>query len=471
MKKVTIILFLVAFHQILSAQTPFYFAFHDNEDTRFSDLCKIDDQYYALYVRSVIPQEKYESAIIKFDEAGELIQRYPIGGESEYFMSYFSQEDDKIILISTQATEECQSSIKLSRFDITSGAIEVVSNTPLCDLEIAFAHKVDGLDGEVFIDEYHKVDHSNRKNIWKVDENYNLSKVFDEINWIERISVDFSRKGYVRSSIGVYNFYDKNFNYRKQRYSDELHLMYNWRNTPFGNGLMLEYTSDLSGNADGVQLRLIDSIHLDIKHFVEVLPPEGYNLGGSYCALNTGYSITPDKDIWFSGLYNVNSAFSENATPLMVTRVDSNLNIICQHFIIDDNIRDLKGLRSFISGEVAVFGAVRNKFEVFNRVEDAFLLVFGENCESPFTTSSEDSKDIISISSYPNPTVNDLTIRVTGMDETRLRVEFFDRTGKTIDIHSNLSSSIQVHDYPPGQYFYRIMDQDRVLGVGSWVKQ
>jgi hypothetical protein len=72
---------------------------------------------------------------------------------------------------------------------------------------------------------------------------------------------------------------------------------------------------------------------------------------------------------------------------------------------------------------------------------------------------------------YPNPGINYLNFSVQGFDPTSLRMEMIDVLGSVLFSASDLTNSIQVPDLPAGQYFYRILQRDKLHGVGSWVKE
>ena len=77
---------------------------------------------------------------------------------------------------------------------------------------------------------------------------------------------------------------------------------------------------------------------------------------------------------------------------------------------------------------------------------------------------------MISISAFPNPGINELSFTIQGFDPASLRVELIDVLGKILFTAHDLSNRVEVADMPAGQYFYRILQEDRLLGVGAWVK-
>ena len=103
--------------------------------------------------------------------------------------------------------------------------------------------------------------------------------------------------------------------------------------------------------------------------------------------------------------------------------------------------------------------------------KDVFALKIGNDCELPTTATNGPSDPLLSISAYPNPAINDQTFSVNGFDPTTLRVELIDQLGQVLFTMKDLTNSIIVPELPTGQYFYRILQKDKILGVGSWVKQ
>jgi hypothetical protein len=50
-------------------------------------------------------------------------------------------------------------------------------------------------------------------------------------------------------------------------------------------------------------------------------------------------------------------------------------------------------------------------------------------------------------------------------------MELINVQGQVLFSAYDLSHRIEVADLPAGQYFYRILQEDRLLSVGGWVKE
>ncbi len=284
------------------------------------------------------------------------------------------------------------------------------------------------------------------------------------------ISVDFARTGYVICSVGLYDFYDRNFNYRKQRYTDESGIAIPETHVPFGTHYILEQYIQSGPGLPGYgnQVRLVDSnLHIIKK---AVLYPPG-DVKGLMTMLHSGaISVRNENEIWASGTFG-DSQFT-NFNIYTLTKLDSNLNIQCQHFLGYDTEYYPFGIQSLESGGSILFGCRINPGDDKTLGRNIWAIRVGENCELPEITGvTNPDHQLTSISVYPNPTINSLTFDVHGFDPASLRVEIFNPEGITLFSADDLSYEIRVNDLPAGQYFYRILQKEKILGVGAWVKK
>ncbi len=149
------------------------------------------------------------------------------------------------------------------------------------------------------------------------------------------------------------------------------------------------------------------------------------------------------------------------------------MKIICTHFLGFDGLYEINGIKAFEDNGAIVYGW-KKYYDPLHGIgdKDIFALKIGNDCELPMTVStSRPSASLLSISAYPNPGINDLTFSVNGFDPALLRVELIDQLGHVLFTTKDLTNSITVPELPAGQYFYRILQKDRLLGVGSWVKE
>jgi hypothetical protein len=213
---------------------------------------------------------------------------------------------------------------------------------------------------------------------------------------------------------------------------------------------------------------LIDSF-LNIKKRTIILPSHEYT-SGILSPFYGGAEVKNENEIWAGG--NFFRAVPIDSGFFYIAKLDSNLNIQCQQFYGYDSRYRMYGLRALESGGAIIFGTrIRPGYETEEWL-DIFALRVGQNCELPTTSTDEGTNmAILSISVYPNPGINNLTFSMNGFDPSALRVELFDELGKVLFSQKDLTYSIQVPDLPAGQYFYRIFEKERLLGIGAWVKQ
>ena len=200
-----------------------------------------------------------------------------------------------------------------------------------------------------------------------------------------------------------------------------------------------------------------------------VIHPENSPSGLLVLPYYGGISVKNDNEIWASSMFrfepNIDSSF------FTITKLDSNLNIQCQHFLGYDTWYRIFGIKALESGGAIVYGnKVREGFNQ-NQGEDIFAIRVGQNCELPTVSTNEPDHPMISISAYPNPGINELSFTIEGFDPASLRVELIDVSGKVLFTARDLSNRVEVADMPAGQYFYRILQDEELLGVGAWVKQ
>jgi hypothetical protein len=290
------------------------------------------------------------------------------------------------------------------------------------------------------------------------------------INYNNSFSVDFSRQGYLISADKLKRFYDVNFNFRKQEWFYEDVDSENETSILFGENLILLET--LQPRSDkpnfGFQVMLIDSL-LDIKKRAIILPNHEYD-ASILSPWYGGVEVINEFTIWAGG--NFFRGFPKDSGFFYIARLDRTLNIKCQHFYGYDSRYRMYGLRALESGEAIIFGTRWRPGYQSNEWLDVFALRVGENCETTITSTHDGNEsEIPFISVYPNPGINDLTFSMNGFDPAVLRVELIDEAGHMLFTKEDLTQSLQVPDLPAGQYFYRILDDSKLLGVGAWIKQ
>ena len=457
-----------------SAQVPFYFNLTTPGYEYISDVRLVNDRFYLIQnslvnlYQGFADNDSYSDLII-LDINGSLLEKYPLHNFRSNYHRIYKTEDSFIYMMGVYETDSCKSKLVFVKLNIDTKAMEQIASIDFCDRILVNLNIVEGLNC-LFLDEYHAQDERIYKSIHIIDTSYNLTMVWDSLYWGETVSIDFARTGYVKASVGLYDFYDRNFNYRKQRYTNEGFLPIHETHTPFGKSYILEQgvQHNYSKPDFGLQIRLVDS-NLVIKKKVLMVPNQNY-YGLIRMPFFGGIDIQNENEIWSAVTFGHLDFAMELPSYYAIAKLDSNLNIICQHFLGYDAQYRLYGIRAFESGGAIIFGHWLKEDQELNE-EDIFALRVGENCELPTVSTTDPNHPLVSISAYPNPTINSLTFDVNGFDPSSLKVEIIDVVGTILFSKKDLSYEIKVADMSPGQYFYRILEGDKILGVGAWVKQ
>jgi hypothetical protein len=339
----------------------------------------------------------------------------------------------------------------------------VISEVPFCDKNVQNLRLASKLDSSWFVNGYW-VEFGYKLFLLNMDNDLHLTLFMDSMDH-QRVSIDFSRKGYVLKDDGLCNFYDKDFNYRKQRYNFiQGPMSLHQTHIPYDENYILEsFGGSYNNENDGHYIRIVDSSLHVIK--LQYISPGSENGMGSFePPFFGGIDFINESSLWIAGNTNLTGDLSR-PTHFSITRIDENLDIECNQYIGFDAYYRIYGLRATPDGGVIVYGME------FNETYDPYIIKLGPNCELPTVSTEDEGVPLISISAYPNPGINELTFTIQGFDPASLRVELVDMIGQVLFSADDLSQSIQVADFPAGQYFYRILEKDRLLGVGSWVKQ
>lgn len=472
MKYIVVVVLLMKSIYHLTGQTPFFLSYDQPEIEFFSDATEVNKTLYfletSLKIIDIPYDVEYESKMFIVSEIGQITDQISLKAFGTDYQKILNINDENLYLVGYQKTDSCHSIILISKYNLLSGELENISTFNDCDHRGLKIKLIKGVNGETLLENYYF--NSNfvfEKTIFKIDTTYHLEQVFTDLNYLETSSIDFSRKGYIVGWTGFYKFYDEDFNFRKQISSGELTICPHLKLLPFGSNYLIEHTQfNHSNDPDfGVWVRLLDS-NLVVKKKTVILPEHIFT-GSLDLPYFGGIDIQSENEIWASAFYgypNPNYGFYS------ITKLDSNLSIQCQHFIGYDHIYRIYGMRAFESGGAIVFGNRVLAGGTTNQDEDIYAIRVGENCELPTTATDDPEDTLISISAYPNPSINSLTFDVDGFDPSTLRVEIFNETGITVFTKQDLSYEIKVIDLPAGQYFYRILQGEKLLGIGSWAK-
>ena len=477
MKNLLLFLTLAFGWSFASSQSSFII--EDVPGPDISSICAIqyyEGQYYCLSINTE-PHSPHRTSttLFVYDEAGNLVNQYSPGSYGYQFFQFLSISNDKIQLVGSLDTDECSATIVISNFTPSTNTLANVTEHSYCkeDRIVKRMILIEGLDNRLFIegDLSQRItnDFGNQFFVMEIDSLFNVTTLFDDEPGSMHLSVDFSEKNYVLKDTYVCNFYDQNFNLRKQRsnflngYKDDANSFHK----PFGHKYILDQVNKDEGEITGQAIRLVDS-NLYIKKLAVISPVMGRS---QYMTLPRfgGVDILNENTIWTTANYGY-SLYADSSY-FSITKLDAELNIVCNHFIGFDKLYRINGIKAFENNGAIVFGWEAPKFgSSWSDQVDIYAYKVGENCE--LVTSNNDSDDIsFSISAYPNPGINDLTFSITGFDPATLRVEMINELGQSLFQANDLSNSIQVPEMASGQYFYRILQGEKLLGVGSWVKQ
>lgn len=461
-------------HLSLFAQTPFILNFEQPEIDYISDVTQDSDKFYFIQNRvgdlNPVNNTSSFSDLLITNENGDLLEQYNLNGEGTNYQRIIKILPDEIYLAGYLTADSCKTKMVVSRFNLSTHALEHLSTYDLCDYTGSYMNLVKGLSGKIFIEEYHYVTVSYLdKTAFEIDPSYNIIPLPEAMSKWYNISVDFARTGYIVAEDVYYDFFRADFQYRKSRYTND-HMEGDYQSRlPFGNHLILENAlKDLTYSDGGIQVRLIDSaLHLVKK---SVILPEHNFQGGVDLPQHGGIAVQNNNEIWSAGIFGRYNQNNHN-TFISITKLNENLDIECQQFFGYEGLYDIYGLHALESGGAIYYGSrVRDGLK-YNGGEDIFALRVSENCELNITSTEGPDHQLITISSFPNPGLNNLTFSVNGFDPSTLHVELINENGQVLFKKQDLSYSIQVPELPAGQYFYRILQNERLLGVGSWVKQ
>ncbi|GEM_PF-3005557 len=455
-------------------QQPFILSIEQPEMDFITDACQVGNRFYFIQIRSSNFMPPYEfdsySDLLVVTEEGNLIEKIRLDTGQAIYHRFLKTENNDLYLIGHLKSPDCKSRLVLTKFNTIENSIEHLSITDLCNQEIQKIKIISGLFNSIFLEVYDAKEGAPTKNLYLLENDYSLTLEKDKVDFTNSFSVDFSRKGYLISADRLKRFYDADFNFRKQKWFYEEVNSHNESSIPFGKNLILLGTVQPRSDKPnyGFQFMLLDSL-LNIKKRTIILPDHSTK-ADLLSPWYGGTELKSENEIWTGGWFyravQIDSGF------FFIAKLDSNLNIICQHFYGYDSRYRMYGLRPLDTGGAIIFGTRWRLGYITDEWLDVFALRVGENCETMITSTNESNDPAFPIiSAYPNPGINDLTFSIQGFDPVSLRVELFDESGRVLFSTKDLTNSLQVPDLPPRQYFYRILENQKILGVGAWIKQ
>jgi|SRR5687768_7719732 len=478
MKNLLLILILGCSCSVASSQSSFIINdIQGPELSAFSDVQFSGGKYYFLSIHTeyVSPWKNFGVLYI-FDEGGLMLNSYLLGGYGHQYFKILDIQANQIRLLGSLETDSCNSILVLSKLNLTNGSLEVLEQQPMChdDDVIKRLTFFQGFDDQILIEGGYgaritnNIDHSTF--VVSLDTMGQFKTIFDPTDFPEaHLSIDFSEKGYVLKDTYMTDFYDTDFNWRKRRmnYLDGYYLNNFAYSQPFGNKYLLDQAEISYDEGYGQAIRLIDS-NLYIRKEAIIAPAPNQARPTSF-PLMGGIDVVNDSMAWVAS--NFGTEYFIGYPYFTITKVDDELNILCQQYIGFDAFYEIYGLLAIENNGVVIYGWKKPKEEpLFSELQDVYAIKLGENCE--LVTSTENHlKPVYTISAFPNPTFNSLTFNVTGFDPSTLTIEIYNTAGITLFSKQDLSNEIEVRNLPSGQYFYRILQGEKLLGVGSWIKQ
>lgn len=442
-----------------------------------TDAVYLDGKYYTLATHLEIEQPRRISGdLIVFDENGDLLNQYKLGDDGQEYYQILSIRSDTVELIGSLITEECSSSMLYSTYIISTETLNQVSQLPLCDSlrDIQRVKAIKGLDGKLFFEANYGYSFGygfivERGFLATLNDQKELVYVLEELWNGQHFSLDFAKTGYLLKSTDYIRFYDRQFNLRKDRtnslddYKDDI---YNF-SAPFGNKYVLDQVYKHAGFPTGQALRLLDS-NFYVRKLAIISPDEDIERPVSLPPMG-GVDILDENTIWATSNYGFSS--NANSSYYSVSRLNADLEIQCTHFGGFDKLYRIHGIKALPNDGAVIFG-LKAPYgnNHYTPGWDIYAIKVTDNCELT-TALGDPSSEAISITAYPNPSINSITFDVHGFNASSLQVEIYNTTGSILFSHKDLNHEIHVTDLPAGQYFYRILKDNDILGAGSWVKK
>ena len=476
MKKGILLSLLFSPLTLLFSQTSFVIdEISDPQVSIMTDAVFSDGKYYTLATHLEPEQPRRISGdLIVFDENGDLLNQYELGGEGYEYYQVLSIHSDTIGLIGSVVNAECSSSLVLSEYIISTSELNHKSVLPFCDSLRVIKHvrTLEGLDEQLFFEASYNYSPGSSpfESVFVATQNEQgeLTYVFEKIYGGQHLSLDFAKTGYLLKTTDLMTFYDRQFNQRKQKYNflDAYDNDHHNISIPFGNKFILDQVKKISGNP-GQAIRLLDSNYY-VKKEAIIAPDEDIFRPASLPPMG-GVVIPDENTIWTTSNYG----YSSNAYSSFyaVSRLNADLEIQCTHFGGFDKLYRIYGINAIPNDGAIIFGwkaPFGQNWEPGK--QDIFAVKVTDNCELT-TAIGDPASETISITAYPNPSINSITFDVNGFEAASLKVEIYNTSGSTLFSQKDLSYEIHVADLPAGQYFYRISKDKEILGAGSWVKK
>lgn len=126
----------------------------------------------------------------------------------------------------------------------------------------------------------------------------------------------------------------------------------------------------------------------------------------------------------------------------------------------------INGSVSYTIGQID-FNAVEN---TYNSISEGVQQVYQINVE---TALEQNIESLFSIKVYPNPTSNNLQLKINGEFPSEMDYHLYDSNGKLVEpgqIHDNITV-IQTQSLPPSTYFLHVLEEDKVVKTFKIIKK
>jgi hypothetical protein len=465
MKPIVVFVSLFTSMSPLWCQSSFIYAPITERDNTIYDAWTRNDTTFAL--ESTIDSTA-SSSILLLSDQGQLIEKINVAMNGFTAMRFVSLDKDEVNILGVIKNDTCENLVSMVALNFRMKTCKIISTFKLCNRNIAFLRLSKNISNDYFI-LVGTTGPGKTKFLLETDSAFNMNQVQDSLAGYLWISNDFSREGYVLKNEDVCYFFDANFNFMDAKVNPIIgsfvHEQYQ-THRPFLSSYIIE---EFSGSLDfwagsvGHYIRVIDE-NLNVVRSLLIPPQHPLTLYEVEPPLMGGLDFTNETSTWIAGNNEITTDYSK-VTHVSLSKVNEELELMCNEFIGFDAFYKLIGIRATPDGGVVAYGMK------YTDTKDPYLIKLGPNCELPTTSTIDSDLPLISISAYPNPGINEISFSVQGFDPSALRVEFIDVPGQVVFAAKDLSNRMEVADLPAGQYFYRILQGDRLLGVGAWVKQ
>jgi len=465
MKPIVVFVSLFTSLSPLWSQSSFIYDPITEKDNTIYDAWTRNDTTFAL--ESTIDSTASSNVLLLSDQ-GQLIEKINVAMNGFLAMRFVSIDKNEVNILGVIKNDTCENLVSMVALNFRLKTSKIISTYKLCNRNIAFLRLSKNISNDYLI-LVGTTGPGNTKFLLETDSAFNMNQVQDSLAGYLWISNDFLREGYVLKNEDVCYFFDANFNFLDVKVNPifgSFVLEDYQTHRPFLSDYIIEEFSgslDFMGEDIGHHVRVIDG-NLDVVSSLYIPPQYPTSIYENEPPLMGGLDFIEETSTWIAGNNAITPDHSKH-THFSLSKVNEDLKLLCNAFLGFDAFYKLFGIRATPDGGVLAYGLK------YNDSQDPYLIKLGPNCELPTTSASDPDDPLISISAYPNPGINEISFSVQGFDPSTLRVEMIDEIGRLVFTSTDLTNSIRVPDLPGGQYFYRILQEDRLLGAGAWVKE